>query len=300
MGCLLRDASAGAIRVSDLLRRTLALSRSLGVREIETWARSELNGYDAEEQSYPDYRMLDGVPVAVRGQTQIPLQFSDPTSERRFSRMPCILPVSELESLVASADARSQDSFIIPFLPDQDPARRQDSTFRGYLEVPKSKLVRVLDAVRTGIADWAVKLRDLGVDLDDDEFDDADRRNASGVVVKIKVQGDMVNSPLQIASPDGLQAVTFDSIDREATCKALEALRDDAVSLAIDLRSELEAEIATITAQLRSPNPKRGVLREAGRSLRAIIEGAAGSALVSTPRPEVEAFLAWAAGTIAG
>lgn len=51
--------------------------------------------------------------------------------------------------------------------------------------------------------------------------------------------------------------------------------------LAKDDRKEIESECATIEAQLTSPRPKRGIIREGLSSLRNILEGAAGNALGS-------------------
>lgn len=44
-------------------------------------------------------------------------------------------------------------------------------------------------------------------------------------------------------------------------------------------RAEISAEVETLQAQLRSPKPKRAIVREALRSLRVITEQAAGSAI---------------------
>ena len=45
-------------------------------------------------------------------------------------------------------------------------------------------------------------------------------------------------------------------------------------------RASAEAQLTTIDAQLASPAPNVGIIREAGHSLRAIIEGAIGGAII--------------------
>ena len=52
--------------------------------------------------------------------------------------------------------------------------------------------------------------------------------------------------------------------------------------LAEDDRNELDSECATIDAQLASPRPKRGIIKESLASLRNILEGAAGSGLAQS------------------
>src|SRR4051812_36788498 len=49
-------------------------------------------------------------------------------------------------------------------------------------------------------------------------------------------------------------------------------------------KATVEAQLTTIDAQLASPAPNEGIIREAGRSLRTIIEGAIAGAIV---QPEV-------------
>ena len=51
------------------------------------------------------------------------------------------------------------------------------------------------------------------------------------------------------------------------------------LDLAEGHRSEIGADLATLEAQLESPKPKRGIVRECLESIRATLEGAAGSTL---------------------
>lgn len=43
-------------------------------------------------------------------------------------------------------------------------------------------------------------------------------------------------------------------------------------------RAEVEAEIRTVEAQVGSPRPKRAIIHESMRTIRAVLEGAAGNA----------------------
>ena len=45
--------------IEELLRKTLAVSLKLGLKDMATWCQSELNGYPNEE-SVPAYRVLQG------------------------------------------------------------------------------------------------------------------------------------------------------------------------------------------------------------------------------------------------
>jgi hypothetical protein len=54
---------------------------------------------------------------------------------------------------------------------------------------------------------------------------------------------------------------------------------------------ELQSEIDTIGAQLRSSAPKKSIVTECLRSTRSILEGAAGSALASSLMSQVTALM---------
>lgn len=85
----------------------------------------------------------------------------------------------------------------------------------------------------------------------------------------------------------GLQAGTSQSTQqveivleagaRGAIAAFAQALREAVEQLPDDERETALADLDTVNAQLRSPRPRRAVLREALRSLRAVAEGAAGS-----------------------
>lgn len=71
--------------------------------------------------------------------------------------------------------------------------------------------------------------------------------------------------------------VVFDADTRGAIAAFAQALREVVDELPDDERETVRADLDTVDAQLRSPRPRRAVLREALRSLRAVAEGAAGS-----------------------
>lgn len=64
---------------------------------------------------------------------------------------------------------------------------------------------------------------------------------------------------------------------RGAIAAFAQALREAVAELPQETRETARADLDTVDAQLRSPRPRRAVLREALRSLRAVAEGAAGS-----------------------
>jgi hypothetical protein len=93
--------------------------------------------------------------------------------------------------------------------------------------------------------------------------------------------GTMTHSQIQQGTTGSTQ--TLEIIDVPALRDLVADVRAVSASLELEVEStaELEAELATIDAQLGSPRPKSHVLRESLASARAILEGAAGGGLVA-------------------
>jgi hypothetical protein len=74
-------------------------------------------------------------------------------------------------------------------------------------------------------------------------------------------------------------SIVFD-VDRPSIEKFLGLLKDKLgkLSLAPDTYAELRAEIKTAEAQIKSPKPKPGIVKECLLSIRRILEGAGGGA----------------------
>lgn len=95
--------------------------------------------------------------------------------------------------------------------------------------------------------------------------------------------GTMTGSTIQQGSPNATQNVQF-TLNVESVRTALDQL-DIAIAdlnLPATTLAELQADIGTIRAQLSKPSPSLPILREAGRTLRNVIEGIAASALTPT------------------
>jgi hypothetical protein len=94
------------------------------------------------------------------------------------------------------------------------------------------------------------------------------------------VQGDMHGSQIQagtVASHQEQHVALTDALDEVRAF--VDAFRDALSELSDTERAVAEAEIATVDAQIASPRPNAGAVRESLTSLRAIAEGAAGSAV---------------------
>ena len=113
---------------------------------------------------------------------------------------------------------------------------------------------------------------------------------AANFVVSV---GQMVNSQISQGSPNSVQsnAVTWQQPDELRALVGALAKSIEQLGLSAEKQRELQAELDTIQAQLRSSAPKKSIVTECLRSMRNILEGAAGSVLASSLVSQVTALM---------
>lgn len=106
--------------------------------------------------------------------------------------------------------------------------------------------------------------------------------------------GVMTGSAIQQGSPNATQIVSI-SLDFGEVKRAVAAFEAamDAAGLPAASVAELNGDIATIRAQLSKASPMPGILQEAGRSMRNVVEGIAAGLL--TPEVLAAAPALWSA-----
>lgn len=89
----------------------------------------------------------------------------------------------------------------------------------------------------------------------------------------------MEGSSIQQGSHGSSQAVLFQISSVQSVRRFIQELQRVLLDLALDesATKELQSEIDTANAQLKSPRPKANILRECLSSIRTILEGAAGN-----------------------
>jgi hypothetical protein len=94
----------------------------------------------------------------------------------------------------------------------------------------------------------------------------------------VHIAGDNIGSPIQAGSPGARQAVSIGDLDLGRIRELLTELEAHAPSLALseDDAAQLQADLATVKAQVNSPRPNNRTIREHLLSVRAILENTAG------------------------
>jgi len=276
-----REALDRKVQVSDVLRKGLVVARKLNLREFQDWVEKELNGY-GEADDVPEYREVFG---QIRGWNPyrgwIQLIFEDPKQGEMLSHRKCGQSIAELEHL---ARDRKQESFLhMPF-----PQEIQKRLTRGFgfqtevtLFVPQARIIRIIDAVRTIILNWAIKLEEEGIIGEGLSFTREEKEAAERSPQNITNFFGPVESPqIQQGGTRPIQVSARFTFDLAAVRSFLDLFREQLSSLNLpdDRKREAEAELQTVESQIESPKPKPSIIREGLESLRRILEGAGGGA----------------------
>ena len=91
----------------------------------------------------------------------------------------------------------------------------------------------------------------------------------------------MEGSQLQQGTIESIQKGTFEIGNQKQLSEFIELLKDKLPELEIsaDDKSEIEADVATIEAQIKSNRPKIGIIKESLLSIKRILEGASGAVI---------------------
>jgi len=288
------DALNSDVRVSDLLRKALVISKKLSVTEIEEWIDHELNGYPLNNDCIPNYREVSGeIKVFNPYHGWQPLIFGDSGDAKPFSKRKIMQSMGELESIQERASPVLQ----VPFSDDVANhlmSRMEPPPLKPSLHVPLSEIVGIFESVRNQLLLWALELEKQGVMGEGMSFSN-DEKEAAGpasyqVIINNNI-GSMNNSQLQQGTHGSTQILDINS-SLEGLNDFLSVLNDSSAQLSLmrEQQSELEAEIKTIQSQLESPKPKQSIISKCLGSIRSILEGAAGNVTATGLLAELAKF----------
>lgn len=102
------------------------------------------------------------------------------------------------------------------------------------------------------------------------------------------------NIQIQVDSDHASQSSVNTSGDLASAHALIDLLRSaiEQGQIAAEARGELQAELATLSAQAASPKPKWAIIKATAGSIKAILENAAGSAIATQAAPYIAALFA--------
>lgn len=278
------DAMEDKVPASAVLRKALAVSRKLGLPDVESWLNEELNGYAASAE-VPDYRKFQGtLKVWNPYHGWQPLFFAKPEDNEIFSKSQTRQSVSEIEELLA----KGENAYESPLgaKAEQMLMKGMEVQLRPALHIPRTALIRVVTTVRNRILDWALELERNGVIGEGMTFSQAEKANAREAATVYQIQNQtivhgMQGSQIQQGTHASTQTYQVAQLDTAAILALVAEIRATVrgSQLAVAASTEIEGDLATIEAQAKAPKPKRGFMSEAAKSVRTVLEAAAGGTL---------------------
>jgi len=278
---LQQDALNGDIPVTDLLRKAYVIARKLKLSDFEKWIKLELDGY-SENEEIPEYRNVNGSVQAWNPyHGWQPIYFENPKTAEVISNRTNGQRVAEIESLLENI-SENGNNLQIPFSAEQENIICDAIGERVQITMmtPSTSLIRIIDAVRNIILNWALKLEENGVLGENMTFSDDEKDKAESHSYNVNnFYAEVTGSQIQQNSPDANQTQSLKEFSTTNINHFISSLKEklDDIEVNEDASKELNAEISTIEIQNSSPKPKNGIIKESLSSIRTILEGATGS-----------------------
>ena len=282
-------------RVADLLRMALVVARKLKLEEFEKWIESEINGY-AEAKGVPPYRILTGQPVVVDPvQGPVLMHFSDPESAKRLSTLNINYPVSRIESNFKDADDPNV-ALIITYTPEFGAylMREMRCPYQPGVRLEVAQFRGILDAVRNIVLKWTLDLENDNILGEGMTFPPKDKKAAASHTYHIRnyighITGSQVQQDTQFSAQTRSNE-TYDPGDLKRLAQTLKKNLEQ-IQVSREEKSELQAQIDTIAAQMKSRTPKGSTIRTGLSSIKNILEGAPGGALAEGIVEQIKTIL---------
>lgn len=271
------------IPITDLCRKAYVVARKLRIKEFEDWLKGELEGY-SDNADIPEYRVVTG---EVRAWNPYhgwqPIYFEEAHIAEAVSKRNNGQRIAEIENLLNSV-AEKGSSLQIPFAPNQQNIICESIGYQTQvtLMTSESGLVRIIDAVRNIILNWAIKLEEDGILGEGMTFSEDEKSEVVKHSYNVNnFYGEVTGSQIQQSSTDSSQSQSISNFSTETVSAFISELKSqlESIDLGEEERQELTAEISTVEIQAASPKPKEGIIKESLGSIRRILEGASGGAI---------------------
>lgn len=143
--------------------------------------------------------------------------------------------------------------------------------------VNHASIAGIVDGVRNTILNWSLELEEQGILGEGLKFTKQEQEAATRTVQNVNnFFGDVSGSTIQQA---GDSAICLSATDVNSVRDWADRLGGhlDQLELSEAAQKEIEADLASVRAQAESPRPKAQVVKGLLRSIRSVLEGAAGS-----------------------
>ncbi len=278
-----QDAYDSKASLSNMLRKAKAIAVKLQLRQPMEWVKAELDGYGGG--NVPDYRKLSGRVKAHNPYVGlIPMLCSDPEMERIISEHWVREPVGAIEHLLSSTNepmvplSGKKGQFLSRFsnVPD----------FPMYLLLSPSSLISILDAVRNKVLDWSLQLQADGIVGEGMSFRPEEKAKVSGKGNTYHIgsigsfagnMGGQVGGNVSGTSTQNVEQ------ELEKVAALMGQLRQYRGQMGLGAKQQLEVsrQVDALDEELRGKKPKPEAISGLLKSIKAVMEGAAGNIVAS-------------------
>jgi hypothetical protein len=234
--------------VSDLLRKALVVASKLKLEDFRQWVNWELHGYDETCREVPEYRRLRATMNVWNPFHGLQPFFMPPELEDALCDIHFRAPISNAVSTLERQRSGGKTAPLFPLTSEQKDFLMQNMRvpLQPVRLVSESQLDTLIDAVRSTVLEWSLKLEDEGIVGEGMTFSPEEReRAAASTQIHIGnfqgVLGDVSHSQITQDLDMSVSAHDFGTV---RNCLASKGVEEDDIA-------ELEAAIQA------DPQPKR-------------------------------------------
>lgn len=268
----------GKSSVTELLRKAYILARKLKIHEFEIWINNELKGY-SDASAIPEYRKISGEVRAwnpYHGWQHVFIEDPEIMAIIQSQRTAQSLP--EIETLLE----RSSKNIHIS-LPDSF-SNMLSIHAKCIIQVSPNLLTRITEQVKNIILDWALKLEEDGILGEGMSFtkDEIGTANEQSYSVQ-NFYGDINDSQIQGNSKSSPQSQSRSTVDKDAIKDIIKSIEENKAQIPMSSKNQdiLSDSIRVLQEEIEKPDPKKNTISEKIKTIRNIMEGAAGSIIAS-------------------
>jgi len=188
-------ATENATDITELLRKALLVATKLDLKPFREWAWNELTGY-SNIDDIPAYRCIDTtLSLKGRNQSLTPYLISDQELMKTLCAVKIKEPVEAIMDLLRQSDNRSDATLHqaldanVKILLMEMQMQVHGTQMEPVRVIGRSKLVGIIDTVRTQILNWSLQLETQGILGHNMTFSQSEKEKAHQTITIHNFQG---------------------------------------------------------------------------------------------------------------
>ena len=283
---LQQEALDPDITITTLLRKALIVAKKLDIVDFEKWILKELNGYE-DKSDLPAYRWVRGeVKVFHRFHGYYPAICPDEEIQEKLTNQPVFIDIGQVEHLSKGEDESHWVEIGLPGNLGMKIMQGVGGSQPAKVHVSLTQFKKIMDAVRNIVLNWCLRLEKDGILGDGHSltFSKEEKRAAAQTTYSVN---NFYGNTSQLQIQQGTNQSTQEGKFSSDISKELERFINDMKKILKPLKldnsdhEEVKAELVTLEAQVSSSRPKINVIGQSLKTIRTVLEGAAGNVLAS-------------------